>query len=248
MGLFGPQDETERLLSHMKVISSLEDIREQRKMTWEQVAVALYDILDDIDAADNTCKENSEAFRGVVMKLQAKKNQYMHSPDGYKLAAARGMSIQEGLVDHAKKELELAGLFDPDSDYDGMLGTAVMELVTQFADQGHSGCSAAMTTDLFSRLASWENLTELTDNPEEWNDVSEWQNGKPGWQSTRSPSCFSDDGGKTYWDIDEDYYKTVDEDGNVWSGGMSEKEWADRPIHKSKPYGEKKDAGNISDK
>ena len=36
----------------------------------------------------------------------------------------RSMGVIAGLVDHAKKELDLAGLFDKDSDYDGMIGKA----------------------------------------------------------------------------------------------------------------------------
>jgi hypothetical protein len=142
------------------------------------------------------------------------------------------------MSDFARKELDLAGMFDKDSDYEGMLGEAVMDLIELFASQGHSGFSAAMTVDLFDRLASYKPLTELTDNPDEWNDVSEFQGGKPGWQSTRSPSCFSNDGGKTYWDIDEDYYKHTDEDGLVWSGGLTEEQWDARPIHTSKHWGE----------
>jgi len=56
-----------------------------------------------------------------------------------------------GLMEHAKKELELAGLFAKDSDYGGMLGDAVLELIEKFAEQGHSGASAGMVSDLFGR-------------------------------------------------------------------------------------------------
>ena len=40
------------------------------------------------------------------------------------------------LVEFAKKELELAGLFDKDSDYNGMIGGAVLKMVKDFADGG----------------------------------------------------------------------------------------------------------------
>lgn len=152
----------------------------------------------------------------------------------------------ENLTDHARKELELAGMFDKDVDgseaagsWNRLCAEAVMELMEVFAEQGHSGFSASMTQDLFSRLAKYEKLTELTDNPDEWRDVSEFQSGKPGWQSTRSPSCFSENGGKTYWDIDEDWNKHEDEDGTVWSGGGSVEEWDNRPIHQSKHFEKK---------
>lgn len=62
------------------------------------------------------------------------------------------------LVEHAEKELKKAGLFDKDSDYDGMLGDAVLELITTFAKQGHSGFSAQMTRELFHKLSNFEEL------------------------------------------------------------------------------------------
>ena len=107
-------------------------------------------------------------------------------------------SVKESLSNFAKYELDLAGMFDKDADYDGMLGEAVMELIELFGSQDHSGMSAAMTIDLFDRLASYKPLSELTDNPTEWMDVSEEL-----WQSRRNPVCFSNDGGRTYYDIDE---------------------------------------------
>ena len=41
-----------------------------------------------------------------------------------------------GLIDHAKDELQRAGLFNEDSDYGGMIGNAVMELCQTFSNQG----------------------------------------------------------------------------------------------------------------
>ena len=73
-----------KLLENMRLAdeigANLTTLRE--KKTWEEIAVALYGILDDIDTADDMCKENAEAFRNMVMKLLAKKNQYLESPDG----------------------------------------------------------------------------------------------------------------------------------------------------------------------
>lgn len=62
------------------------------------------------------------------------------------------------LIDHATKELTRVGLFDKDSDYDGMLGDAALELITTFANQGHSGMSAEMTIQLFERLARFKEI------------------------------------------------------------------------------------------
>lgn len=111
-----------------------------------------------------------------------------------------------GLANHAKFELELAGLFDKDSDYNGMVGKAVMELMKLFAKQGHSGFSANWVLDLFNRLGHFKTLTPITDCPSEWNDVSNLGGGKGSpkmWQCTRNPALFSENGGKTYYDVDD---------------------------------------------
>jgi len=106
-----------------------------------------------------------------------------------------------GLVDHAKMELTKAGLFDKDSDYNGAIGKAVMDLCACFAEQGHSGFSAEMTRDLFNRVSQFKNLTPITNDPSEWDDVSE-MSGYPFWQNKRNSCLFSKDGGKTWYDID----------------------------------------------
>jgi len=72
------------------------------------------------------------------------------------------------LTEYAKNELELAGLFDKDSDYNGMIAKSVMELISVFSKQGHSGGSASMTIELFNRVARYENLTPLTFKDDEW--------------------------------------------------------------------------------
>ncbi len=117
----------------------------------------------------------------------------------------RSMGVIAGLVDHAKKELDLAGLFDKDSDYGGMVGKAVMELCKCFAGQGHSGFSAGMVLDLFRRLGKYDPLTPITDASDQWEDVSEsGGKGSPKmWQCKRNPSLFSENGGKSYYDVND---------------------------------------------
>lgn len=104
------------------------------------------------------------------------------------------------LKEYAQAELERAGLFDDDADYGGMLGEAVMELVEVFAKQGHSGYSAQITLRIFTDVASFRPLTPLTNDPAEWMKVS---NDEPMWQSRRNPSVFSNDGGETWYDIND---------------------------------------------
>lgn len=62
------------------------------------------------------------------------------------------------LIEHATAELNKHGLMDKDADYDGELGKGVLELITVFAGQGHSGMSAEMTIQLFEKLARFEEL------------------------------------------------------------------------------------------
>lgn len=85
------------------------------------------------------------------------------------------------LTKHAKNELNLAGLFDKDSDYGGELAKAVMELIEVFSKQGHSGASANRVISLFKKVALYENLTALTGKDEEWNneiDETTYQNNR----------------------------------------------------------------------
>ena len=111
--------------------------------------------------------------------------------------------IISNLHDHAKKEISLAGLFDKDSDYGGMIGEAVMELIDTFAKQGHSGFSAQLTLAVFNKVADFKPLSPITNDPDEWNDVSEYGSDNTMWQNNQSPNLFSNDGGKTWWDVDE---------------------------------------------
>jgi hypothetical protein len=102
------------------------------------------------------------------------------------------------LIEHAKKELQLAGLFDKDSDYDGALGHAVMELIEVFSKQGHSGFSASRVISLFKKVANYECLMPLTGNDDEWNDISGTGN-NPILQNNRVSSVFKNKDGKAYY-------------------------------------------------
>lgn len=103
------------------------------------------------------------------------------------------------LVAHAERELRRAGLFDKDSDYEGMIGACVLALVKTFAEENHSGGSAHITLQVFDIVARFKTLSPLTSDPSEWMEV-----GQDMWQNTRQSSCFSTDGGKTFYDIDDE--------------------------------------------
>lgn len=103
------------------------------------------------------------------------------------------------LIEHAKREMDLA---DISSDiYGESLNIAVVELLEVFSKQGHSGMSASLVLTLFSRLAKYENLSPLTDDPDEWYFHEENVAGIVGGfhQNKRNSAAFSEDGGKTYY-------------------------------------------------
>ena len=122
-----------------------------------------------------------------------------------------------GLIDHAKTELEIAGLFDKEGDfYEGMTGNAVMELIEIFSKQGHSGMSAPIVADIFKKLANYEPLGPITGKDEEWSDVRDLGNGKPWYQNKRCSALFKDGkDGRPYY-IDAVIKR--DQRGVTWSG------------------------------
>ena len=107
------------------------------------------------------------------------------------------------LIEHAEREMRLAGLYGKDSDYGGMIPDAVMALVKAHASQGHSGGSHQIVMEIFCQVANYKTLTPVTDDPSEWTDQSEISNA-PMWQNNRDPAIFSTDGGKTYYSVDDE--------------------------------------------
>lgn len=101
------------------------------------------------------------------------------------------------LVLHARTELQRAELFDADADYGGATAHAVMELVEVFSKQGHSGMSAWLVINILPKLLNFKTLTPPTSDPAEWMEVQDDL-----WQNRRSCSLFSNNGGRTWWDID----------------------------------------------
>lgn len=122
-----------------------------------------------------------------------------------------------GLIEHAKLELELSGLFNEEGDfYGGATGKAVMELIEVFAKQGHSGMSAPIIADLFKRLANYEPLQPITGKDEEWGDVRDLGDGVPWYQNKRCSALFKDgEDGKPYY---IDAIVKRDQKGICWSG------------------------------
>lgn len=141
----------------------------------------------------------------ILRQICEKSKQFQKDAFKHRINESEWKEEESGLCKHAKRELELAGLFDKDSDYEGMLGDAVYEIIKVFSRQGHSGFSAAMSAELVQKLMSYQNLTPITDNPDDWMDVADYfdKDHPAVYQCKRNPSLFSNDGGKTYYSIDD---------------------------------------------
>lgn len=111
------------------------------------------------------------------------------------------IEAESGLVRYAREELELAGLFDGDGDYGGMIGDHVMRIVETFAAGGHSGMSASITISVLEKVLRYEPLTPLTYAEDEWIDQSD-MSGTPMWQNRRKHDVFSEDHGVTWYCLD----------------------------------------------
>ena len=131
------------------------------------------------------------------------------------------------LIEHAKLELELAGFFDKDSDYDGMIGEAVMELIELFCKQGHSGYSAPYVANIFNKLAKYEQLQPITGKDEEWRNVAKINDGEEMYQNKRCSALFKDGKNGTPYYIDAIVKR--DSKGACWTG----RAWLNEEDYKS---------------
>lgn len=103
------------------------------------------------------------------------------------------------LIEHAKREFLAAGYKPVGEEEDGpnkWIQENILELLSVFSKQGHSGFSAPYCIDVFTKLAKFEPLCPLTGSDDEWSEVD---NGL--WQNKRCGRVFKGSDGKAY-DID----------------------------------------------
>lgn len=104
---------------------------------------------------------------------------------------------KSNLVEHARRELELIG--EEPEVIEGLL-----RVIQAFADMGHSGGSASVAIPMINKLLQFQPLTALTSSSEEWNEICrEMSGGEELWQNRRDSRAFSNDGGKTYYLVDD---------------------------------------------
>jgi hypothetical protein len=107
------------------------------------------------------------------------------------------------LVEHAEYEMRKAGLYDNDAGYGGMIPEAVMALVKAHSEQGHSGGSHYLTLEIFNQVVNYKTLTPISSDPDEWFKHDYDVAGHSCWQNKRQSSVFSQDGGQTWYDLDD---------------------------------------------
>ena len=138
------------------------------------------------------------------------------------------------LIKHAEIEIESAGLNDPNSDYNGAIGKSVLELIQVFSNQGHSGMSASIVTQLFSILSTYQPLGPITGKDEEWVEVS-----KDLFQNKRLSNLFKQNDKIYYLDA----IVFIDENGSGFSGTVytkkKKKSYSSRQLIKSFPFSPK---------
>lgn len=95
-----------------------------------------------------------------------------------------GSGKESNLVEHARRELAILNngeLFDEQ----------ILRMLRIFGEMGHSGGSAGYTIPMIGALLSFENLSQLTNDPAEWNLVE--MGDHDCWQSSRRSDAFTYD-------------------------------------------------------
>ena len=111
------------------------------------------------------------------------------------------------LVEHAKAEFRAAGWVDENGKFNDemqhFMCDQIIELLTTFGEQGHSGSSAPYAIELFSKLAKFEPLVPLTGEDCEWNDTDHGvlQNNRCShvFKDIETGECY-DINGKVFWE------------------------------------------------
>lgn len=121
------------------------------------------------------------------------------------------------LVEHAKREFELKGWLDSDDKMQNLVCDNIIELLTVFSKQNHSGFSAAYVISNFMRLVRWEPLGSLTGEDSEWNKIEDDL-----WQNKRCLHVFKNPKTGEAWDTDAVVFE--DPNGSRWTNSGSVKE------------------------
>ena len=102
-------------------------------------------------------------------------------------------------IKHAKRELAFLlkpdeGETQPDS-MNKMMYDNLLEMVNTFAEQGHSGFSAGYAIEILILLLKQEPIRPLTGEDDEWDDVTDMNDGDVLYQNNRCSRVFKDESG-----------------------------------------------------
>jgi hypothetical protein len=121
--------------------------------------------------------------------------------------------ITSRLVTHANHELNLIGYgplpIDMEArsvDINDLMRKNIIDLVTMFAGQQHSGASSDYLVQTLNELLQFKTLTPISRKASEWAYIPEAIAGdKITWQNRRNSAALSSDGGKTYYLVNDDH-------------------------------------------
>lgn len=106
------------------------------------------------------------------------------------------------MVGHARRELEIAGLFTPnkEEEYDGFIGKGVLAMVKLF-DEWSQNDPQKMTAlnSVFRYVISGDLLSPPTNDPDEWEDVE--VEGQTVTRNKRNPMFITRDDRKTWFNL-----------------------------------------------
>jgi hypothetical protein len=117
-----------------------------------------------------------------------------------------------GLYKHASRELVHVGT----DDMGLAMSKGILEIVTVFCTQGHSGFSAPYAMGILQKLLKYEPITDLTGDDSEWVD-----SGDGLYQNNRNSAVFKDIGkfdGQAYYLYGKIF---VEPDGAKYTGAKS---------------------------
>lgn len=136
--------------------------------------------------------------------------------------------MTNNLINHARRELQAIG-------EEPAIIEQYLRVVTAYADMGHSGGSHSVAHPILMRLLDFKPLGPLTNNPDEWYYHGEEVWGKEGgvWQNKRNGEAFSNDGGKTYYLLNERKFFSLPFDLPFLK---RQPRYMRRPLHKSVDY------------
>lgn len=134
------------------------------------------------------------------------------------------MEITTNIGRHAQVELDLLSKANTDPDNRPLIEPfrdEIIALCNKFGESGQSGGSYKYTARALSmaieKLCCFETIVPLTGSDEEWDDITNINDGEPMWQNKRDSRLFK------YGDGSVHYIETIvkrTENGTTWSGSF----------------------------